>query len=331
MNKKLKGMLSLLLRIFLSLGFLIYLYFQIDIDKTITILKSANLLYVFYNFLIYIFIMVVLLISRWWILVRALGLKAPWVSIVRYHFIGLFGNIILPTAIGGDVVKVLGLCTHSSEKPKVVGSVILDRLSGFAGMIVVATAAFIIGYTLIPDFSLGFSILILTILSVMATVVLFNERLYTFCCRIFTPFPKIKKGLMRMHYDIKLIMDHKGALVMAMLLSCLAQVILAFGFYLLAKALHQDIAFIYFLVFVPLISVTSSLPSIGGLGVREAGAVFLFAKVGMSQGVALSISLMGYISGVIIGLAGGLVFMMTHQVNLKQWKEAAAALEENEE
>jgi len=329
-NKSLKKTLSILARIFLSVGLLVYLYFQIDVDKTKMILKSAQISYILYSFLAYLVIMVFILIIRWGMLLKGLGLKAPWISVIRYHFIGLFGNVLLPSAIGGDVVKIIGLCSHSDEKPKVVASVVLDRLSGFAGMIIVATVAFLIGYTLVPDFTLGYYILILTLMSVVMVVILFNGKLYAFCCRIFSPFPKLKKGLMNVHYDIVLIKDRPGILALSVLLSCLAQVILAAGSFLLAKALHQDIDFIYFFIFIPMISVASSLPSIGGLGVREAGAAFLFAKVGMPQGVAVSISLMGYIFCALIGVAGVVIFMLTHQVNLKQWKEAMSSIDEGE-
>jgi len=93
--------------------------------------------------------------------------------------------------------------------------------------------------------------------------------------------------------------------------TCLPQITMAFTFFLVAKALHQDVALLYFLIFVPLICVASAMPSIGGLGVREAGAAFLLAKVGVESGVAVSISLINFIYMVLVGLLGGVIFMVT--------------------
>jgi len=250
-------------------------------------------------------------IIRWKLYVKALGIEASNLKISRFFFIGLFGNLFLPSAIGGDVIKTVGLCSNSSQKPAVVASVLLDRLSGFAGMVVVATVSFVLGFSLINDLSLSISILGMAVVSSMIAFTLFNEKVYSFCCKIFSAFPKLKNGLMNMHYDVVLLKDNKIAILKAVGLGCLGQIFFGFVLYLIAKALHQDISFIYFLIFVPLICVASVFPSIGGLGVREAGAVFLFAKIGVASGVAVSIRLINFLFMVIIGIFGWVFFMVT--------------------
>ena len=62
---------------------------------------------------------------------------------------------------------------------------------------------------------------------------------------------------------------------------------------------------------MPLICVASSVPSIGGLGVREAGTAFLLAKVGVDSGVAVSISLINFLFMVLVGLLGALIYWLT--------------------
>ena len=304
---RLKSFLSNFLRWGLSIALLGYLYHLIDIDKTIAVIKSADPVLVIYAFITFIFVMFLLLI-RWFVFVKALGLKVPSKIMTRYFFIGLFGNLFLPSSIGGDVIKIWGVCQYTVEKPKVIASVLIDRLSGFAGIVIVATVAFIFGYRLINDFSLLASIVIMAAVSAGITVVLFNETLFAFCCKIFSAFPAIKQTLMNIHYDIALLKDKPFELVKGAAVSCLCQMITSVIFFLIAKALHQDVSLIYFLIFVPLICVASSLPSIGGLGVREAGTAFLLAKVGVEYGVGVSISLVSFTFMVLMGLIGGLVY-----------------------
>ena len=94
-------------------------------------------------------------------------------------------------------------------------------------------------------------------------------------------------------------------------LSCVAQILAAITFFFLGKALHQDIALIYLIIFMPLICVATSIPSIGGLGVREASVAYLFGKIGIDSGIAVSVSLMNFLFMVIAGLMGGLFYAVT--------------------
>jgi uncharacterized membrane protein YbhN (UPF0104 family) len=242
-----------------------------------------------------------------------LDLSAATKNVVLHYFYGLFGNLFLPTAIGGDLIKAVGLCKNSTQKPRVIASILLDRLSGFASISLVAIMAFIFGYRFIDDKTLVIPILFMGAASASIAAVLFHEKIYSFFCRIFSRLPRFKKNLMTMHYDIALLKDsHKYKEgVKAVLLSSVSQVVFAFTYYFTAKALHQDIAIIYFLIFVPIICVISSLPSIGGLGVREFGAAYLFAKIGIGSGIAVSLSLINFLFMVMVGLAGGVLYVYT--------------------
>ena len=114
-----------------------------------------------------------------------------------------------------------------------------------------------------------------------------------------------------MHYDIALLKGRQDAIYKAIALSALSQVILAVVFFLISKALHQNAAFLYFIIFTPLICVVSTVPSIGGLGVREAGAGYFFGKVGIALGVAASITFIPFLFMVLLGLLGGAFFLIT--------------------
>lgn len=310
-QKKIKSLLSSLLRFGLSAVLLIYIFSKIDAEQTLAVVKTADIRFIIYAFLVF-FTISFLLLLRWSVFIKALKLEAPFFSIVRYFFIGLFGNLFLPSAIGGDVIKIFGLCRYSTQKAKVVASVLLDRLSGFAGMVGVATAAFLFGHRVINDASVLISIVAMAGASAVIGTVLFHEGAYSFCCQVFARFPRVKESLMKMHYDIALLKDRPAALLQAVGISALSQVSLALTFFFISKALHQDVPLFYFIIFVPLICVASTVPSIGGLGVREAGTAYLLAKVGVASGVAVSISLINFLFMVLMGLLGGLFYVSTN-------------------
>lgn len=310
MSPKLKSFLNNFLRFGLSAVLLYWLYTQIDVQKTADVIKSANLTYIFYAGLVF-WVINFAILWRWVIYIRALDLQAPLISIVRFFFIGLFGNLFLPSAIGGDVIKILGLCKYSDQKPKVVATVLLDRLSGFASMVIVATIAFVFGLKYIEDISIIISVVGMSVLLSLFALVLLNEKAYSFCIKIFSRLPKFKEALMQMHYDIALIKGSPKAALKAIGVSCVAQFLLALTFSIIAVALHQDIPLFYFFIFVPLVCVASSLPSIGGLGVREAGLAFFLGTVGVDTGVSVSIGLITFLFMIMVGLAGGVLFVAT--------------------
>ena len=305
-----KSFFSFLLRISLSLGLLFFVFSRIDMQKTAEVLNSADFFYITLAAVVFTLVNAITL-CRWLIFIKALNLSTTLGSVVEHHLYGLFGNLFLPTAIGGDIIKAVGLCKASGQKPRVVASILLDRLSGFASMAIVAVTAFAFGRRYINDDMLIIPIALMGGISVISAAVLLNERIYSFGCKFFNWLPRVKNGLMTMHYDMALLKEgqkYKEG-IKAVLLSCLSQSVYASTFYLTAKALHQDLAIIYFLIFVPIMCVASAFPSIGGLGVREIGAAYLFAKVGMDSGIAVSMSLISFLFMIMVGAVGGVLYV----------------------
>ncbi len=313
LTKNVRNLFSFLLRVGLSVGLLWYVFSKIDTQHTKEILKSANLFYIFLAAGVFL-INNVINLWRWTILIKALNLSVKLLSVARHYFYGLFGNLFLPTAIGGDLIKVIGLCKDSEQKPKVVASVLLDRLSGFASIILIEILVLLLGYSFVlEDKTLSRGIVTIACGSLGLATVLFSGKVYSFFCGIFDRLPRVKQGLMNMHYDIALLKQgHKVKEgFKAIAVSCLSQVCFAFSFFLVSKALHQDFHFTHFIAFTPLLCVASTFPSIGGLGVREAGAVYLFSKIGMDPGVAVSLSLISFLFMVMVGLVGGVIYVYT--------------------
>jgi uncharacterized protein (TIRG00374 family) len=194
MTDNTKKFLSNFVPFALSAVLLWFLSKTIDFNKTAEIFKSADLKYIFYAFLFYVLINVIL-ITRWFIFIKALELKVHFWTAVRFYLVGILGNAVLPSSVGGDVIKIVGVCAGSEEKPKVVASVLLDRLSGFAGMVVVATVALIFGFHLISNPTVIFLVIGMAVASTSIAFVLFNKTVYSLCCQVFSRFPQIQRCL----------------------------------------------------------------------------------------------------------------------------------------
>jgi uncharacterized membrane protein YbhN (UPF0104 family) len=79
---------------------------------------------------------------RWHQLVKAQGLVFSFRDAVRLGFIGNIFNLVIPGAVGGDVIKAGFLCRMQPEKkPQAVASMVLDRILGLLGLILLASIA----------------------------------------------------------------------------------------------------------------------------------------------------------------------------------------------
>src|SRR5262245_24542005 len=79
---------------------------------------------------------------RWQLLARPLGFQGSWPSFLRYYFIGMFCNLVLPTSVGGDVLRAWYLGgDHPGHRSAAALSVLADRGSGLGILIVLACGA----------------------------------------------------------------------------------------------------------------------------------------------------------------------------------------------
>lgn len=323
MKDKIKTLGMFFLRFGLSAILLIWLFSRIDYKHTWDAVKGADKGFLLAALAAFV-VSSLIILWRWMILMKALGLKFKKLSAVRWFFIGMFCNLFLPSSVGGDVIKGLGLAKETGHKPKVFASILLDRLTGFVGIVLVAFVAFFFGREIIGDSSLMVSIVIMALVSLVLGVVLFSHRVFSLTCKVFKPWPKIKDALMSLHYDIVLLRGKYKPVAATILLSIASQIVYAYVFYLIALSLHQEVAFVYFIIFSPLVCVVTSLPSIGGLGVREMGWVYLLSKVGVHQGVALGLSLLNFVFMIIVGLVGGIWYVTSLSARRLQHHQADA-------
>jgi uncharacterized membrane protein YbhN (UPF0104 family) len=72
---------------------------------------------------------------RWFVLVHAQELPFTLRDAVRLGMIAYFFNTVLPSAIGGDLVKAVGLARKTGRPTASVSTIIVDRLVGLWGLI----------------------------------------------------------------------------------------------------------------------------------------------------------------------------------------------------
>jgi uncharacterized membrane protein YbhN (UPF0104 family) len=85
-------------------------------------------------------------VVKWRTLINLAGADLPFLQAVRCYYAGLFGNIFLPSLVGGDFVKAGIAFRHSRSKAAVVLGSLIDRVQDTLGLLAVAA----VGALLLP-------------------------------------------------------------------------------------------------------------------------------------------------------------------------------------
>jgi uncharacterized protein (TIRG00374 family) len=307
-----KKTITLAVKIGVSLALYAYIFKKVDVAKLWQNTKAADPTYVLAAILIYVAVQVVSA-YRWYVLLTPLGIRVPFTKILGLYFVGMFSSLFLPSAIGGDFVRVYYLHKEARSLSGATTTVFLDRDLGLASLLVIATAAAALagirfnGVPLAPIFGLilvGFAI---------ANLALFYRPSYNLLHKALKLF-KLKRADEKVDRLFKSFNSYRGeasVLAVAMALSVVIQI----GGVIVNMAagagigLHTDRGIIDYLVFIPAISLISMMPiSINGMGWREGAYIVLFTSAGASSSSATMLALLWLVVLVVTSLPGGLIY-----------------------
>jgi len=321
----LKRIFSFLSKIFISALLLIFLFRRIDFQATLFYISHVNYYYFIIAGLIFVAIHVVAFF-RWKMLLDALKKNIPPGRMGIAFLGGCFFNLFLPSSIGGDAAKVIDLSLYTKDSSPVLATTILDRLCGFTGLVIVAFFGCCYGLItgMITDLMFFIFILFLAIVIITLWGVFLSRRFFRFITKIIK-IKKVKNYLISFHDVCCELRFQKNKLLKAVALSLLVQGGAGIVCYYIGLSIGIKINFIYFFVFIPIVLLISMIPiSLGGLGIRDNAAVFLFSSVGVANEKIAAMTLLLFFLYVCIGLIGGSIYgFALHSRRLQHNKENA--------
>ncbi|MSR77969.1 MAG: flippase-like domain-containing protein [Candidatus Omnitrophica bacterium] len=243
-------------------------------------------------------------------------------EVLRINFIGLFFSFFLPSAIGGDVAKIYYASQHTKDKIKASTSVVVDRLMGFVAIMIMAVfaVAFFSNEIKIP--AVFISVYIFTGILLFTALFFISEKFasgFRFF-RFLVPSKKIQQSLQNIYASIHDYKSHPGPMACAVLLSLTIQALIVLFYHIVCHSLGNPLPVQIFFAIVPITVIISMAPSFGGLGVREAGAIYLFSYyLPAERALALTILVDIVVYG--FGLLGGIIFAIYGQKQPKMIHE----------
>jgi uncharacterized protein (TIRG00374 family) len=334
LSPRLKGAVSTAGRILLSLlllGLLAWL-FRSKLGASLALIRTARPLALVAAAAWYVGFVFVSS-WRWQVLLRARDLRYSTLYLARVFMISLFFCKLLPTSIGGDVMRI-AYTAPKGRTAEAFSATLLDRLIGFTSLLFLAVVVSIVLFaTSAQSRALelavagirfrgpGILILLCAGLALLSlvTIAFFSDRAHAFVNRTLGRIRLLRLGerLDRAYDAVKQFRHHRLALAASFLAGIGVQAMLSLSWFSVARAIGGTVPWFYYLIFIPLLNIVVNTPTIGGLGVREWAFVLFFTPAWLTgslpEELALATALLFLALDLVFALAGGALFAVTRR------------------
>ena len=287
------------------------LIFKTSIKDVLNTLANVNIWWLAVSFSLH---GLGLLISavRWQILVKAQGDSVPLFFLVKSYLVGNFFNTILPSRIGGDVVRIWDGSRYSKTLLKSSAIILVERLTGIIVLFVFAFAAAIFRLDMAQKVPVIWVSLVIGFSGLIAILLFFTPLIEKIINKIPSKgfLQKVIQKTIEFRSTIIFYKTKKTALFKAFFWAFLLQSNVILHFFLIGKALHLNIKIIDYLVFIPIVMLIQLIPiTINGLGLREGAYIEIFEFYGIAPESAFSFALIDVAFMLIIGVIGAIIYV----------------------
>lgn len=243
---------------------------------------------------------------RWGTVLSAFKTPQRLLVLVELSWIGMLLSQVLPSAAGGDAVKIWLAWRRGFALREATNSIILERILMVLSLLLMAAVL----ERFLPvhvDRAVTFWILPALLAAGIGgvSVLMVIDRVSAYL-----PNWAFVKVLSQLSQDAKKAFLSKYGFGLA-ILCILTHLNLSVATWWLSKALHLDVGLLNYIAIVPIVTLATLIPiSIGGWGVREGAMVFLLAQAGVVADSAIALSVLFGACLILTGLPGLPLFLL---------------------
>jgi len=304
-----KRLLNFTVKLLVSGGLLCYLVASTDLAGFAAVFTRAIPAYFLLAVLFFV-LSNALGAVQWYALLRAQDLTISLRQATVLYWIGVFFNNVLLGNIGGDALRIYDVRRITGDGTGGAAATFLDRFVGLFSTCTLAMLAFAT-VDAVRDANLVSVVFPVWLALVAFLAIGLSRRASGLLERLVCPLlpATVARLVVDLRQSIVVYRHRLGLLAAVWCVSLGVQLsrILVYWSAGLAVGLHAGLW--NFVGFQPTAAIIAAVPiSIGGLGVRENVLVQLFGSLGFEESLALAMSLLGYASGILASLLGGLAF-----------------------
>jgi uncharacterized protein (TIRG00374 family) len=243
------------------------------------------------------------------------------------YCIGLYFNMILPSLIGGDVIKIYYAGRPSKKYAQSFAAAFLDRDAGMFAMMIIACISALIHPVTIPRVHVSAIIWSVFMAFVLGNIAIFVPRTHRLLTDILhrLKLSKIAVKVDMISSAFQIMGTHKAVLLWSLFISFINQLLVIAVTWIMALGLQMKVSFYHFLIIVPVVTLISMIPiSISGLGLRESSFEIMLGSVGAPPGSGIALGLVSSLFLFLTSLPGGIVYIFFKN---RTDKQQIAALE----
>jgi hypothetical protein len=247
---------------------------------------------------------------RWQKVLEALEVPARLPRLMSHYMAGQFVSNVLPTTIGGDVLRVSRLSRDTGESPATFASVVLERLTGWLVLPVIT----IVGFAVNPGLRhLGSATRVALLLAGVTLALLVGVLMAAGSTRLggrFATGEGWRRFLGAVHLGVERLRTHPAAAANVLVAGFAYQLALVLAAVAAAQALGvRPAGLTALLAFFPAVLIAQVLPiSMSGLGVREGAFVLFLGPLGVAHEEAIALGLLLYVLNLAVSLLGAPAF-----------------------
>ena len=267
--------LGRVLRLGIGVGIAGVLVYQADPSRVLASLANTRLSWVAAAIGL-VLIDRALMAYRWLLLLRVIepGRQVAFGAVMRLFFISTFLGTFLPASVGGDAVRTVGLARLQVPPADAIASVVVDRILGVVGVLLLAIPGLLIVRDLV-DTRLIVGVLAVTGgITVISLLLLFDSRVLSTVMRWLTArhLPWLDRISGRLLSAVRQYGEHHRTLFTVLFASVAVQMLRTLQAWFLGLSLGITTGFLSYFAFVPLIVLFMALPlSFAGLGTSQIG------------------------------------------------------------
>jgi hypothetical protein len=229
---------------------------------------------------------------RWRRLLHRAGLEVPAGPLVRIYAVATFSGTFLPTSVGADVTRTLLVSRRRMVLPLTVTTVMVDRLGGLVGLLLMAWIAFALQSGSVPDGAQIFLIWVTAAVVVGTALLVF--ALYSRSAFLRRLVPSRLVSIARDARDVvRRYAENPATIAIVLVASVTYQALVSLQLVMIGHAIGVHLPFATAAVTLALVTIVTLIPiSIGGFGVREGTYVVLLGAAGIGATDATLISLL---------------------------------------
>ncbi len=243
--------------------------------------------------------------ARWILVLGELGESLDFRSALRFVFVGYFFGQMLPSSVGGDAARAW--CAYRARISPITAatSVVLDRLSALAGVLLILFVVSPWLTPLLPFSTREWAVMLIPVTGAATLVVLSG---LDYLPRFVVSNPLLGR-LAGFSASLRRVLFTGRSALATIALSVGVQLALGVIVYVIALSLDVSVGLRECLLLMPLVTLVAALPiSIAGWGLREGAMVVAFGYVQVPPPAALAVSLVFGLIVLAASLPGALLW-----------------------